>query len=181
MRGLVLAIQNAFGDCKRLPTSECARKTSFEVINDRTFCIFDDRSSEQPVKIVREREAHQLLVQNRRKEDNEVCLIKSDKCLFMDDHKKCDCILVNNHKCFFVEISEAKNKGAKRKDAAGQLLYTIELVKQFGIDLERFESQAVICFKAGKTRPTQSSLNSMRATFLSKHKIDLVEGNEISF
>ncbi|NOT52127.1 MAG: hypothetical protein HOP10_12715 [Chitinophagaceae bacterium] len=183
MNEFIISLKNALGDCKRLDTSNCISGTSYEIITHRLFCVFDDRSEDQPVRVVKKREDHQLKVSNRNKEENEICVLKTDKCLFTQDHKKCDCILFNKYKCFFVEISETSNgrRNSKRNDAVEQLGYTINLLREYNIDLNGLETKAIICFKMGAIRPTQPSLNTKRALFLEQYKVSLEEGNHISF
>jgi hypothetical protein len=183
MKALLVSLQQLFGDCKRLDTSECSMRSSYEIITFRTFYVYDERNTQQPVRIVKKNEDYQLIVNNRHQTENEVCLIKTDKCLFTDQHKKCDCILFSKNKFFFIEISEAGsgNRGKKRKDAVEQLAATIEAIRNSNIDLSNYELKAVICFKGGEIRPTQPSLNTKRALFLEHYNIDLEEGNEIFF
>lgn len=141
----------------------------------------DNNESTHPVRIVNACDIHQLKVKNADKTD--ICLIKTDKCLFTDEHKKCDCILFNKNKFFLVEISECStgNKGNKRDKAIKQLGDTIEMLQESGIDLSDYESTAIICFKSGKTRPIQTSFTTKQALFNEQYKIKLGETNFISF
>lgn len=180
MNQLILNLKAAFGECKRNHSSICPSGTSFEIIDSRKFFVFDDRMDDaNPVKIVDSDSSYQLTVEN--KNNTPICLIKTDKCLFTDEHKKCDCILFNTEKYFFVEISDAKNKAVKRRKAVKQLAITLELYKQSNIDLTMHDLKAIICFRNGQTRPTQPSRNTMRAIFLEDHNVSLEEGNLISF
>lgn len=181
MNDKIQAIKNVFGDCKHLETSKCLNKSSFVINNSSTFFIYDNRNdTNQPIQIVAENDSHQLSVINNN--NHEICIIKTDKCLFTDEHKKCDCIIFDAKKLFFIEISEAKNRNAKRHDAVKQLSTTIELFKESKcINLEQFDKRAIICFKNGITRPTQPSFNSNRALFKEQYQVSLEEGNHISF
>lgn len=181
MKEVIEKIKEVFGDCKRNQNSLCELKTSYEIISTSFFCVFDDirNESQEPVRIVDTSGDYQLRVKNVNREN--ICLIKTDKCLFTDNHKKCDCILISKDKCFLVEISEATNRHRKRIDAVEQLSITIELLKDEGIDLTTFETKAIICFKSGKTKPTQTSFNTRQAIFNEKYKVQLEEGNFISF
>lgn len=180
---LISKLKAVFGECKRESLC-CAHKTSYEVITDKNFFIFDDRTTELPVTVVGRMAKHQLTVNNRNKNENEVCLVKTDKCLFITDaHKKCDCILFNTKKIFFVEISEASNAGKsqKRNHAIKQLGTTISLFKSGNVDISKYEAHAIICFKNGKSRPTQAGFNAKRENFRNTYKVFLDEINEISF
>ena len=173
-------LKEVFGDCKRAGTSKCRLNSSYETVSLSNFFVFDDEDQE-PVNILIDKGEAQLIVNNENKED--ICLVKTDKCLFSDEHKKCDCILFSNNKVFLVEIKSSApgNRGSKRREAVIQLGYTIQLLKDNSITLDAHETKAVICFKSGQIRPTQPSLNSQRAVFLEKHNISLEEGNEIIF
>lgn len=171
-------LKDALGDCKRINTSTCLIKSSYEIISEPIFFVFDDKN-EDPVQIVAEEDYFQLTVVNEN--NKEVCLVKTDKCLFTDEHKKCDCILFNQSKCFFVEIKDAKTRSSKRRTAVSQLGCTIEVLRDNNIDFSGHETKAIICFKSGITRPTKPSLNTQRAVFLAKYRISLEEGNQIEF
>lgn len=181
MNKIVEKFINAVGNCKRSHTSKCILKSSYEIISDRFFFVFDDKDNdpEEPVKIVGDKDDYQLRVQNQDKK--EICLIKTDNCLFNDDHQKCDCILISKDACFLVEISESRNRNGKRNDAVAQLSKTIEVLKDKEIDLSIFNSKAIICFKSKKTKPVQASFNTQRAVFLDQYHISLEEANMISF
>ncbi len=181
MNELIASLKATLGDCKRLQTSTCLLKTSYEIITNRIFYILDDRETQLPVRIARKMENHQLTINNKNKYENEICLVKTDKCLFTDAHQKCDCMLFNRFKFFFVEISEAKNRGTKRKQAVVQLGTTIGILRDNKIDLSAYETKAIICFKNGETRPTRASFSTQREVFRAQYKISLEEGNEISF
>lgn len=181
MNEQILALKNAFGDCQRVDSSICLEKTSYEITTSGYFFVMDDRKNEpdEPVKIVSDAYPYQLTVINNKK--HEICLVKTDKCLFTDAHKKCDCILFGNNKFFMVEISESGNKTSKRNDAVEQLSTTIEIMKRNNIDLSPYEIKAIICFKNGKTNPTQPSRNTRKEIFRDKYNASLEEGNEIEF
>ncbi|MBK8610899.1 MAG: hypothetical protein IPL84_13405 [Chitinophagaceae bacterium] len=181
MNEQILALKNALGDCHRTRTSICLEKTSYEVTTSGYFFIMDDRHNEpdEPVKIVSDAYEYQLTVINN--QGHPICLVKTDKCLFTDAHKKCDCILFGNNKFFLVEISETGKKNAKRKDAVEQLTTTIDILLNHNIDLSGYEKKAIICFKNTNTNPTRPSSNSMREVFREKYNISLEEGEEIEF
>ncbi len=178
---LIALLKIAFGECKRPNKSLCHSKTSYEIISTGFFFVADLKGDEkeEPVKIVGDKDNYQLRVQNKNKKD--VCLIKTDNCLFEDDHKKCDCILFNEDKFFMVEISESGQRNRKRGDAIKQLEDTIQILNENSIDLSALDAKAIVCFKGGKTKPLQTSFNTKRAAFRTKYNVSLEEGNFISF
>jgi hypothetical protein len=176
-------LKQKLGECKRLECRNCLTKSPYETLSKKEFFVFDDRKVEGPVKIVDKHSDYQLTVSNRNRIENEICLIKTDGCLFFTSaHQKCDCVLFNTRKIFFVELSEtgASNKSDKRKDAINQLGTTIEKFKENQIDFSDLHSEAIICFKSGH-RPTHTAFNSQKAIFFDKHKVILDEINKISF
>lgn len=181
MNNLIVNLKKALGECKRIETSLCLMKTSYEIISFGFFFIADDKDNEpeEPVKIVGHKDNYQLRIQNHDKK--EICLIKTDNCLFGDDHKKCDCILFSKDQFFLVEISESGHRNRKRNDAVYQLSNTIDILIENDFNLKNFASKAIVCFKSGKTKPVQTSFNTQRAIFLDKYKVSLEEGNLISF
>lgn len=181
MNKLILSLRDSLGDCKRIESSVCLRKTSYEIVNNRIFYVYDNTKDEHPIKVVDKMHDYQLTVNNHNKYDNDVCILKTDKCLLTDKHQKCDCIIFNRNKLFFVEISESRQKGNKRRNAVDQIESTISILRKSNINIERFEVAAIICFKNGKSRPTQASFNANRDAFLERNGIVLDETNEISF
>lgn len=172
-------LKSKFGDCKFQDISDC--NGSYECINQTAFYIYDPPPEvNQPVRIVDETSDHQLKVSNPGASN--ICLVKTDKCLF-DDISKCDCLLFDSDKFYFVEIksSSTGTRKDKRHKAVGQLESTIELLVSNGITLDGYDSAAVICFKNENERPIQASRNSRRAEFLEKYKVTLDEGNKIEF
>lgn len=177
MRHDINNLKHAFNDCKRVDTSACINKTSFEIISDGTFFIYDDKN-EQPISITNG-DRYQLIVRNQKRQD--ICVVKSDKCLFTDEHKKCDCLLFNTKQFFLVEIKDGINRGGLRNTAVLQLKATIDILLESNIDLSKYETKAIICFKNGRTRPLQASFNTQREMFFESYKISLEEGNEVIF
>ena len=172
--------KKALGDCKRADVSKCQSRTPYEIVQNSTFCVFDEKN-EEPIRIVTGNDEYQLIVRNHNRE--KICVVKTDKCLFADDHKKCDCIIFNKNTIYLVEIKSSSPgaKSSKRQRAIIQLGDTIKLLLDNNIDLLKYQTKAIICFKEGKTRPTQPSLNTQRAVFFNEYKISLEEGNEIIF
>lgn len=176
-------IKDAFGDCKYLATPNCDNcevKSSYQDVDLPEFYVFDSKEVE-PVQLAEKADDYQLAVKNNTEE--RVVLIKLDNCLLTNETKKCDCVLLNSKKCFFVEIKDSSSgaRSSNRRKAVEQLGITIELFKDNEIDISKHDAKAVICFKNSNTRPTQASNNAKKAVFLASYNIDLVEGNEIIF
>lgn len=172
-------LKSKFGDCKFLAVSDCMG--SYETTNAAAFCIYDPPNEQnKPVRIVNVNDDYQLNVLNT---DNlEVCLVKTDKCLFAD-LSKCDCLLFSNKKFFFIEIksSSSGTRKDKRYAAVGQLDATIKNLNDNGFSLDDYDAKAIICFKHENKYPIQVSRNTRRAEFFEKYKVSLEEGNTIEF
>jgi len=173
-------LRAAFGDCKRPASSLCPVNTSFEYPEGYSFYVYDNEDN-QPISIVESSQDYHLTVRNHT--NSPVCIVKTDKCLFTDEHKKCDCILFDAKNLFFVEMKNSAigSRSANRKKAAIQLGDTIQLFENNNIDFKKHTAKAIICFKTNNTYPTQPSRNTLRAVFLEKYGVSLEEGNEIEF
>ncbi len=174
------AIEQHFGNCKFRHRCLCTTKSSFEFTEENQFFIYDEKNTEQPVRIVSADNQFQLTVNNQN--TKLICLTKTDNCLLTDDTRKCDCILFDDAKLFFVEIKSVNTKGRheSKKDAVKQLGITISLFKNI-IDRYNFSVAAVICLKSLRPHITSASTNTARAAFLESYKVRLVEGNVIEF
>ena len=172
-------LKNKFGDCKFAGSSQCSIKSSYHFIDDEVFYIFDSVDA-QPVQ-VRNDGAKQLTVLNSSK--SEICLVKTDNCLFTSEISKCDCVLISDKKFYFVEIKSGKtgNRKDKRNKAVHQLGATIEHFVNNEIDISARDAKAIICFKSERDYPVSASTNSKRAIFQEKYKVSLEEGNNIEF
>lgn len=173
-------LKEKFGDCKFQGVTEC--EGSFVVINEESFFIFDPPPAlNEPVKKVADDQNFQLSVINNQKAD--VCLVKVDKCLIRDNDPKCDCILFDAKKLYFVEIKNSSpgTRKDKRNKAIKQLEATIGRLKDNAIDLKHYDAQAIICFQTNDRRPIQATISDKQVAFLEKNKMPLFEANEISF
>ena len=142
-------LEAALGNCKFQHLCVCNTKNSFEQINESVFYIYDEESgqNEIPVRKVNIEDDFQLTVENENQKD--IHLVKSDKCLIENDKSKCDCLLFDDKQFFIVEIKTCKSgkRAERRREAVLQLESTINILKENGIDLEGFNSTALICFK----------------------------------
>ncbi len=173
-------LKNTFGDCKFTHRSTCEVPSSYIETSRELFFVWDT-DNEEPVKLLTEKGDAQLSVVNSNKKN--ICLIKTDACLFDKSHQKCDCVLFDDNKMVFVEIKSVKTKrrNENRTIAAKQIATTIEFFRQNNALSQPLDLIAVICFKSGKSYPTMASSNSMRATFQEDYQTKLVEGNQITF
>ena len=169
-----------FGDCKFAAISDC--KGSYENSSEEEFAIYDPPNElNEPVQVVSLDKEHQLKVSNANK--NQICVVKTDKCLFTDAVSKCDCILFDNYRFYFVEIKDSKTsqRHANRKTAVAQLSATIDIMIANGIDLTTLATKAIICFKSLSAYPIRTSFLSEKAVFKETYNISLEEGNKIEF
>jgi hypothetical protein len=170
-------------DCKS-PECQCDSKTPFESIAEREFYVYDpgsdDNKSTEPCKIVFLDKDHLTVVNGG---NSPVIFVKTDKCLIPENVSKCDCVLFNQEKMFFVEIkkSNSAERGKQRNKAIKQLEATITWFRENGPDPDKFESFAFICFKSKTKRTTQSSFYDKQVDFQRKTNVRLEEANEISF
>jgi hypothetical protein len=173
-------LEAAFGNCKYPKTCTCNIKDSFEVTSQKQFFIIDEEG-EVPVRIVSEKGRSHLSIQNEF--GKEICLVKTDNCLLMEETKVCDCILFDDKQLVLAEL-KASNSGTrpvKRKKAREQLIATIELLQSKGIDVKNYRTVALICFKSHEPRIINSADNTQRANFFQNYKVHLEEKNVLSF
>lgn len=175
------ALRQNCGDCQRLGDTKCETKSAYVQIETDQFFIHDDISEKRaPIRVLRdEHRSAQLSVYNRSGEP--ITVVKADMCLFDNTQKSCDCLIFNSRQLFFVEISETKNKGVKRRAAVAQFEATISRLWQCGVDYKGLEARAIICFRCNHSKPTQASMNSKKEYFRDKYNIILEEGNTIHF
>ena len=105
------------------------------------------------------------------------CLLKSD------DISRCDFILGNLSKLYFVEIKEVpiRNRRDARLDAIKQLESTLSFLEN-RIDFTKTIPVAVICLKAKKVHPLQNATSSAKAfSFKTKYNAVLKEGQSDTF
>jgi hypothetical protein len=107
-----------------------------------------------------------------------------DNCLFSSaDVARCDFMLGNFQKLFFVEIKEvnAKHRSKSRNDAVEQLDSSLSAIK-VAIDLQETELIAVMNIKAKKAHPLQTAKKvAMVVYFKDNHNAKLVEGDHAVF
>ena len=102
-----------------------------------------------------------------------------DNCLLGPLHvSRCDFILGNFQKLYFIEIKQVKTnkRRAAKTEAIKQLHSAIHFLKQ-KINLQATKLVAVICLKAKQVYPLQSAKRSAELlTFKERHNANLMEG-----
>jgi hypothetical protein len=175
-------IKKALGNCKFPDRCICEIKNSFERVIDEIFYVFDDgNESKNPVKVVSGDHSYQLTITN--KNNKEIFLIKTDKCLITEEIRKCDCIISSDVESYLVEIKSCSSgtRSKARSKAATQLISTINYLHQHQISFIGHKLTALICFKTTEPRITQASRNSARVIFKDNYGVVLKEGNIIDF
>lgn len=175
-------LEISFGNCKFSHNCICLFKDSFEASSETIFYVYDEGGdSQQPVKIVSKNEKFQLTVNNET--NKQVCLTKTDKCLFTDETSKCDCLLFDDVQLYFIEIKSCSSgsRSNRRRTASNQLRQTIEHFRLNNIDFSKYKATALICFKSVEPKIIQASRNSASAIFKEQYGVLLEEGNVINF
>ncbi|MCW2119508.1 hypothetical protein [Flavobacterium sp. 7A] len=106
--------------------------------------------------------------------ENEFSIMKNETS------KKCDWVLYEDKKIFFVESKDVKprSRNKERKDAVKQLIATIEYYNS-KIDLSTFTISSQICFKSNSR--TIKTGDQARKVLFKKYNSDFNESNFISF
>lgn len=121
-----------------------------------------------------------------------VQFLKIDKCVYGDGHgKRCDCVVYNEDKSYFVEIKELEDFGShdkrkgKRKDAKKQLIATINDFKTMGtMDLTKVTAVITLIPSLTERVPIliQTKDQEVIDDFLTKCGCpNIYEGNHIVF
>jgi hypothetical protein len=181
---MIQQIKHSLGDCKFTDKCICTNKTSYEEYNETQIFVYDDELVQNlPVRTVSIGEQHQLEISNPNAKT--VTLIKNDNCLSasIKGVRKCDCIITDNAKLYFVEIKsvKAKRRSDARKEAIEQLIMTIEYFRDNNISLDTNNTFAIICFKTPKKYPISAANNSAVALFYQQYKVILEEKNLLIF
>ena len=97
-----------------------------------------------------------------------------------ENSKKCDWVIYENKKIFFVESKDVKprNRSKERKDAIKQLITTIEFYNS-KIDLNSLSIFSQICFQS-KSRVIKAG-DQARKVLFKQYNSEFSEGNFIKF
>lgn len=170
---ILKALKEKLGDCKFTGISLCEHKSPYHHIAEKLFYIHDAENN-QPVKIVLSGD-YQLTVNNQL--TAEICVVKTDKCLIkeVEGQKKCDCILFNNRRLYFVEIKSGRTgkRGERKRKAKEQLGATIDNLRSNGINLSNLELQAIICIKNHSRKIPQVTEQTMMEKFREQYNVKL--------
>jgi hypothetical protein len=175
-------LKQKFGGCKFQQRCRCANKTPYETSYENAIYVYDPPTEEnQPVRFVKETDRYQLTIENPLGQS--VLIVKTDKCLFDDTTKKCDCILANHEQVYFVEIKDTKLKrrNAARAEAISQLEITLQQFADNQINDPKCSTFAVICFRTLHPNIIKPSELKRKATFFEKYGAKLIEGSHIVF
>ncbi len=180
---MIEKIKDAFGDCKNLLKCACSIKSSYETYRLRKFYIYDGpNTNEQPIKLVDEKSERQLIVDNLK--EKKITVIKNDNCLSEEVKgvRKCDCIITDNEKIFFVEIKDTKHRGrsSAREEAVEQLEFSLQLFKEKIVFNDYENCFVIICFKSKSEYPITARNNNLKEFFREKYNTQYSEGNLIS-
>lgn len=150
------------------------------IITDKHTFVFEDQELKKGI-FVNANEKYHLHIQNNTNSvyhfiQNDDCVMKSIK------GGQCDYVILNDNCVYFTEIKATdENLSVRRKKGITQLENTIKFYLK-KIDSINVESRnAIICFDNHKRIAPQASVSTKRKEFKMKYKIDLHEGNYISF
>lgn len=178
---ILQALKEKMGDCKFTESSLCEHKSPYHQIAEKLFYIYD-ADDRQPVKIVLDGD-YQLTIYNE--SESEICVVKTDKCLIkeVEGQKKCDCILFNNRRLYFVEIKSGGTgkRGERKRKAKEQLGSTIDNLRNNGISLSNLELQAIICIKNHSRKIPQVTEQTMMEKFREQYNVKLEITDTIEF
>lgn len=145
------------------------------IVNKHTF-VFE---AEKGI-FVTGKDRYHLHIEN--KTNSEYYFIQNDDCVMKTEKGgQCDYVICNNHSVHFTEIKVAKgNKANHRKDAYDQLENTFKYYSN-SIDFKSIENlNALVCFPTPR-RIVKPSASTKKKEFKVKYRLDLQEGNYISF
>jgi len=107
-----------------------------------------------------------------------------DNCILQPiDPSRCDFVIGNFQKLYFVEIKQVKKsqRSTARDNAIRQLHASISLLRGV-IDLQNTNLIAVICLKAKQVHPLQNAKKiADRVAFKANYNADLMEGQSHTF
>lgn len=147
-----------------------------KTITDKHTFVFE---AEKAV-FVSDKDKYHLHIEN--KTNNVVHFIQNDDCVMkMVKGGQCDYVICNNQSIYFTEIKVAGGNFAyHRRDAYTQLENTFKHYSNL-IDFSTIENlNALVCFPSHR-RIIKASASTKRKEFKVKYRINLQEGNYISF
>jgi hypothetical protein len=145
-------------------------------INDKHTFVFEAEKA----LFVTDKEKHHLHIENKTNE--EFYFIQNDDCIMKKVRGgQCDYVICNNQSIYFTELKVATgNLANHRKDAYSQLENTFKYYSNL-IDFSTIENlNALVCFPSTR-RIVKASTSTKRKEFKVKYRLNLKEGNYISF
>lgn len=145
-------------------------------ITDKHTFVFEAEKG----KFVSSKDKYHLHIEN--KTNTEIYFIQNDDCVMKTvKGGQCDYVICNNQNICFTEIKVAKgNKANHRKDAYDQIENTFKHYFNL-IDFSTIENlSALVCFPSPR-RIVKASASTKRKEFKVNYRLNLQEGNYISF
>ncbi|PIF33220.1 hypothetical protein CLU81_3801 [Flavobacterium sp. 9] len=146
-----------------------------KTISDKHTFVFEAEN----VLLVSSKESWHLHIENKLNTD--FYFIQNDNCVMKTvKGGQCDYVICNNQEVFFTEVKVAKgNQANHRKDAYLQLENTFKHYSKL-INFKPYSLNAVVCFPS-RRRIVKASASTKRKEFKDSYKLNLIEGNYISF
>jgi hypothetical protein len=149
----------------------------YKILKDSVYYLEDVKDAITRFKF--KEEYWNLCIENYN--SKEILLLENDSSVMKnEDSKKCDWVLFENNKLYFVESKDVKlsSRNKERGDAIKQLIATIEFYNST-IDLSTTKLFSQICFKS-KSKIIKTG-DQARKKIFSQYNSDFTEGNYISF
>jgi hypothetical protein len=145
-------------------------------ITDKHTFVFE---AEKAV-FVSDRDKHHLHIEN--KTNTPFYFIQNDDCVMKTvKGGQCDYVICNNQNIYFTEIKVATgNLANHRKDAYSQLENTFKYYSNLIVFTTIESLNALVCFPSPR-RIVKASASTKRKEFKVKYRLNLKEGNYISF
>jgi hypothetical protein len=174
---MIEALKNAFDN----NISNCLTETNSELIN-----VYDcyDSPAEQRRCYIKTKEDQPVHFQLSNPLAVKLVFAALDNCILQSHQQsRCDFVLGNFQKLYFVEIKRV-NRGQRKRartEAIQQLHSSISLFRE-KINLTNTELIAVICLKAKQVHPLQSATRTAdMVAFKENYNANLMEGQSHTF
>ena len=175
---MIQILRNVFGVTEK---SVCLAETKSICIE--VYDCYDCKATEQR-SYIRTRQEEPVHFTLNNPDAKNLCFAALDNCLLnIQDPARCDFILGNTQKLYFVEIKNtiANQRRAARTSAINQLHSAIAYVKNKA-DITTTELIAVVCLKAKQVYPLQTATRSAEIVkFKETHNAVLMEGQSAVF
>lgn len=145
-------------------------------ISDKHTFVFENDTA----VFVSDKDKYHLHIEN--KTNTEFYFVQNDDCVMKTvKGGQCDYVICNNQSIYFTEIKVAEGNFANhRKDAYTQLENTFKYYSKL-IDFSTIDDlNTLVCFPSPR-RIVKASASTKRKEFKVKYRLNLKEGNYISF